>query len=299
MHVKGGQEQKEIEQNLWGFSKDGDFFAPVINKKGGYKTQIKMQIPGTPELIVLLQVNPYVHSRPFLRAELNTDKLGSDGLAYVKSQLDYLLPFGYAQLLNNGKITRADFAIDIYGVHIEEIVTKPHRLRSHRSIVGQDSVLETVYFGSPRGNQLVVYDKVKQLKSVNLEPEHEVMTRIEARRKPNLPFLSLPDMPNPFAKTEILDLSVINSLDPAYVLQLFRDSCRVRGLKAALKILPSPVRSKFLKTLNGTGYQWWNPDAIWEGWPENLDSLGLIKVPHPYPDLATMNSIISEQLPAA
>jgi hypothetical protein len=53
------------------------------------------------------------------------------------------------------------------------------------------------------------------------------------------------------------------------------DSVKVRGLNAALAMLPDTEerRTKYRKHLNAHTQPWWKPDAIWAQWPAMLDEL--------------------------
>jgi hypothetical protein len=62
---------------------------------------------------------------------------------------------------------------------------------------------------------------------------------------------------------------------PAYVWPLFCDSVGVRGLHAALQLLPEHKRPIYKKQFASTAPGWWNPDAIWRSgrrWSTNRRS---------------------------
>lgn len=64
--------------------------------------------------------------------------------------------------------------------------------------------------------------------------------------------------------------------DEDYVVALFRDACRLRGLKRALDYLPPPKRKAYEQALAATTPAWWRSDELWSRWPKLLTHLGLL-----------------------
>ena len=58
-----------------------------------------------------------------------------------------------------------------------------------------------------------------------------------------------------------------------YIWDLFRCTVEVKGLQAALAMLPEDKRTVYRKYLGAHGQPWWDPKAIWANWPVMLDEL--------------------------
>lgn len=64
--------------------------------------------------------------------------------------------------------------------------------------------------------------------------------------------------------------------EEAHHWKLFQDSCRYRGLNAALKQLPEAVREKYVEAIHSPDIKVWRPVDIWSFWPEVLNRSGLL-----------------------
>lgn len=88
----------------------------------------------------------------------------------------------------------------------------------------------------------------------------------------------LAHLPNPFKGTNlVLELPGPPNPAKAWEWTFFSDSVKVRGLTAALALLPEDRRIKYRKYLKDHALPAWDPGAIWTGWLPMLDELKIVK----------------------
>jgi hypothetical protein len=114
------------------------------------------------------------------------------------------------------------------------------------------------------------------MKSRGIEVSGPQIARFERRLKqpPCKILTKLAELENPFAGF-VLTNAIPEAPDdgPAYVWPLFCDSVSVRGLHAALQLLPEHKRPVYKKQFANAAPSWWNPDAIWAQWPAVIQEM--------------------------
>lgn len=271
------EEQQAVRQVLIACIKSPEDGFLELKGAGGYKLQVKMHLPdalgGWGSEFVLIQADPFSPKTAFIRMEWNPYKAGPKGMEYLKAMLTSMLPEGYGQVIKNGKVSRLDIALDLPGTHLDDLLIKANQMRTAMHRAGTDGRLETVYLGRPTSNQVVAYDKNKELSKSGKGGVGD-MTRIEFRLKPQMPMIKLPSIKNPLRRLIIHDLSCWTSgLPPTFA--LFRDACRIRGMKAALQ-MAGPHAPLITKALKPTVQSWWQPDVLWSAWGEVLEASELL-----------------------
>lgn len=172
------------------YQQANDVSAGIISasgKSGGYKIGLRLHFP-LPEGTfsrdhALIQADPYNQSAPFIRCEFNPAKAGPSGIDELKLFLLVATPGGYKDFIASGRVTRLDLAVDVPGVDVDRICIRFKRTRAGCVFTGADGGLETLYSGRSRGNQLVVYDRLKKLGKKEAHCATETVTRIEVRLK--------------------------------------------------------------------------------------------------------------------
>ena len=186
-----------------------------------------------------------------------------------------LMHNGWDYVLDHGKITRIDIAVDLPGVRMDEFMFLPQQgLTMAQWAV--DGHLETLCFGKPGGNQTVIYNKKKEQLALGKPWLGKSVVRVERRlRSPAAKKLAdLKQWSNPFAKmvlTEIMPPPPDNGKDRQW--SMFEDSINVRGLTNALALLLEDRRKKYRAHLKQHPQKWWDPEAIWSHWPEAYTAL--------------------------
>ena len=210
-----------------------------------------------------------------VRLEFNPAYLGLDGLKDLHAHLSNIVPDGWRRFSADARISRLDVAVDLPGVRISKLKIVPPKAVVSQTWHNAQGKLETYQWGKPKGSHIQVYNKTAQLKSKGEPVEGPQVTRIERRLKQlgKAP-TQLGELPNPFAGLVLTEaIPPAPEGGPAYVWPLFCDSVSVRGLHAALQLLPEHKRAAFKKQFAACKPDWWNPAALWAAWPAYLDNL--------------------------
>ena len=222
---------------------------------------------------LLLQCDPWYSTNAYFRCEFNPN---SCYMPDVRGVLDAVLRWGYTGLLNHGRVTRIDLAVDV-GVDIDSLLISKPMTRRSGIYANEMGELETYYLGS-RTSPLcfAVYDKraEQESKGSDMPTSAGPLTRIEARLRPSTKWTLLPEEKNPFAKLLVTSYGAFG--EPDAVTSLFLDSCRLRGAQMALIELKKKDKDrwkKYSKMLKQHVSPWWDPDALWEQLPSLLASL--------------------------
>jgi hypothetical protein len=183
-----------------------------------------------------------------------------------------LMNGGWEYVVKHGRITRIDIAVDIPNTRPENYAILPQQgLTSQKWAV--NGKLQTFVLGTKKGNQTILYNKKKQRLSQGKKWAGKATVRIERRlRNPShYKLSSLNKLPNPFLAAKLLKMpGPPASEKKPWMWSLFTDSVSVRGLPAALKILPAERRAVYRKHLAQSEHELWTPDEIWAKWPDCL-----------------------------
>lgn len=115
-------------------------------KQGGFDRSWMIALPGTAER-VRLDYKYEGHEASRCRLELNPSKLGAPGLA----DLDHVMPFpnGWSYVIEHGRITRIDIAVDFPGLQMQQFLFMPHQGLTTKTW-SQNGQLETLQLGKQR-----------------------------------------------------------------------------------------------------------------------------------------------------
>jgi hypothetical protein len=260
----GESQVVETSENLLEFADQHHCF---VRSSRWHKIQCTIPIPGSLETF-LIQAGARFSDISDYRVEFNPAIIGSDGLAYIISTLDDLTGIGANELFANGKVTRIDMALDLPGLSLEEICVRSLGQRKHFVHTGQKGEIETVYLGSQKSNQTVVYQK-------DIRRESQFI-RVERRLKPNLTGQQLHSLVNPFEKVQMVPTSVLVPHLDGMIPRQFFDSVRLRGIRNAISKLPPWQRRAIKRVLADPTNALLPPmSVIWDRWPDVLTKCGL------------------------
>jgi hypothetical protein len=210
-----------------------------------------------------------------IRLEFNPRKVGADGFVELQSILMCLIDYGWGSVIEHGKITRIDIAVDLPSTRPAAFAVLPQQ-----ALVTKDwavnGKLETFAMGKPKGNQTVVYNKKKQRLAQKQPWDGPSVTRVERRlRNPPISSLKeLPNLPNPFHAMTLVEMpDAPENEKQKWIWQLFKDAVTVRNLPAALALVPKERRTMYRAHLEKHQHELWDPDAIWKNWPAALNEL--------------------------
>lgn len=208
--------------------------------------------------------------------------LGVKGMAQLH---EYIVTFlgvakGWGMFIERGVISELEVTVDLVGIAIGDT----HPLPTVSTCVEKYSTngkLETLYQGKKKGSFYRVYDKVAERKSKGQNWLTGEKTRVErVLRNQNIKLKDLANISNPFSSLMMLELPLAPPdcvKKKEYIWSLFCDSVRVRGMQAALKLLPeTSYRTRFRRWIKNHKAPYWQPEAIWKSWKPMLSELQIL-----------------------
>jgi hypothetical protein len=205
-----------------------------------------------------------------IRLEFNPSKLGIEGLDHLHNVLSDVIEGGWQAFIKEGRVSRLDVAVDLVGVRMTKLKMVPPKAVVSQTWSSSKGKLQTFQWGKPNGSYTQIYNKTAEMEARGVAVSGPQIVRFERRPKdPAFKSLAkLAELENPFAGFVLTTTLPEAPQDgPAYVWPLFCDSVGVRGLLAALQLLPEHKRPIFKKQFASAAPEWWNPDAIWAQWP--------------------------------
>jgi hypothetical protein len=220
----------------------------------------------------------------FFRLAMNPARVD---LNYIKTELDKILPGGYAGLMKKGRVTRIDLTVDAYDIRIFEIIAAYPKMRVE-SHYGMGSNKQSKVIG--KYNKIItLYDKKQQLAEImknkspftyGLTMPEGYLTRIEIQlNRTNTNLKGILTLPNPFKPLSLVaypgSMSPKN-YDPMWT--LFLAACQDHGRKTALTHFNAADKKKYKARLENEGKSdWWKPVEVWKGLPAVIDSILSVK----------------------
>lgn len=283
LHLSDYEEADEIHKSIWVQLAEKPLFQSAGSKAAkGYKRSCFLALETTHHR-VLFQYDwdgpPGQAVATKLRLEFNPRKLGPLALSELAAILESMLPNGWGDVVHHARITRIDVAADLPNVRMDDLHLIPKKGASEMQW-WRDGKLQTFRHGKPNGNQTIVYS-VKQKRLAKGQPHSGLsVVRIERRlRSPAVGTIAkLGALENPFAGIAIV--SLIPNPPPnqtgsnaANQWSMFEDSVKLRGVRAALALIPEDRRAKYRAHLKSFPKPWWKPEAIWSHWPEAYEVL--------------------------
>jgi len=273
-------ERKHICGVLMDAKKDG--FASWVQYGSSNKThKINVHLHTKTGGSYLFQADPKKSSDPFLRCDGNPAKCGPAGIAELKLCTEPMFKHGWSTVLTKARITRYDVALDITGIHIDDLVIAPTSCVKSFVVLSQAGKIQTVCYGSTQSRAIYrIYDKAQQLKDTTGLILPGPLTRLERSIRTGIGFSKLPLVDNPFSKLLVTDLSFGADGLPPGLLPLFKIASRSMGTSACLALLPKHYRKAIRDAMKAHACYWWNPTKIWAAWDQQLTDLGLVTNVH-------------------
>jgi len=233
---------------------------------------------------LLVQARHKSSDAHLLRLEFNPAKQWKWGLGLVKERFVQVTggTLDWSHVIKYGRATRVDVAVDFVNAAITDLVFTSHTPGKNHIYVSEDGDIETVYVGIPEQNkptEQLIYNKLQDAEDKGEQPLYAGInqTRMEKIVKsPNLKFSNIGNIPNPLSTVGIAHPpSNLAGVDPL-LWKLFLETCRFRGTKGALSMLPADTASIFLAELNAATMLCWRPEHIWKHWPHVVKESGLL-----------------------
>jgi hypothetical protein len=219
----------------------------------------------------------------FLRLEYNPAKVGEIGDQHVKRYLKELLgPKYFAQLGDLAFITRLEVAQDVAHAHLSDLFAHSSQLKSG-VWYDQHGQPQTLYLGSSKGPIFFrVYDKRAQQAATGQPLPDYPLLRVEVRLRPSR-LLNQQDggeidalITRAFSSVHLLAVKRCEEPSTDLTWTLFLDSARLRGLQAALRLLPADLRRTYrIRLKNLAAVDWWSADKLRRHCAQALRRLGI------------------------
>ncbi len=264
-----------------------------------YPLAVKVYYPGADGIIhlkspfMLLQFTSKKASKRQIRFEYNPAYMTAKGEEHLDGMFWQLfgIDTGFYDVLTHARFTRVDFCMDILFRNLEDYLFRSQHSKISNSWMEftTTGILDTITFGKPGNNQVIIYNKAKQ---VHGNAAEYGTIRIEVRRRTNLTIKQLAAFPNPFERIKVYSLRCKKPPFGEAHWRAFQDSCRLRGVNNAIKHQPIKCRSILKKALSSQCVAWWG-DAI-KDWDDlltdALDKAGLLNIPDHAPSLTIVNA---------
>jgi hypothetical protein len=256
-----------------------------------YPLALKVHYPVTKDMLVhqkcphlLLQLTSKKASKPQARLEWNPYYITADSEVYLDSVFTMLFGMGFYEFLFHARFTRADFCRNILLRDLEDYLIGVKWAKHSQCFFGADGKLQSITFAKSGNNQIIVYNKAKQLYG---DAAAHGIIRIEARLRLNHTIGQLVAIPNPFDRVKLYSVPCKNLPYGVAHGRAFQDACRLRGIKNAIKQQPLSHRAKLKTAISKQPVTWWDiqPDD-WD-WllTDALDNAGLLAIPNSAPPL--------------
>lgn len=211
---------------------------------------------------LLLQVTGKNNPKRHIRFEYNPSHVTAAGEKYLNEKFFEIMGLTFYEFLAHARFTRIDFCRNISGCDLEDFLIKAKWSKVSQNVFGKDGVLGTMYFGKAGSNQIIAYNKAKELYG---DAATEPMVRIETRNRIKLKAKALLDFKNPFERVQLYSLACKNPPVKIGHWLAFQDSCRLRGVGNAIKKQPVIDRAALKKVLSSQPVSWWDiPPDDWK-----------------------------------
>lgn len=250
----------------------------------GYRHGFQFAINCTTQKTCKVYYDPWRDNCSFVRCVYNPSQVDNSGQEDIEDTLLVLTHHFCEYSLDSLRITRLDVAIDILDAYIHRLLatvprhpqTRP-RLQKSCLYCSPTGTTQTLYIGDKNSElHYCIYDKNR---NQHLPRGHEepIVTRFEARIKHTLYPSQLAALQNPLAGLDVIDFPRLeDSAAQDELAPWFLDSCRHRGLHAALRLCRnSRERIRYRRLIHEAGTAaWWNPEESWNvGWVDAVNPI--------------------------
>ena len=216
------------------------------------------------------------HRKNYVKFGWQPDALNDEAWLELYALCATLFDFGYLTLFNDAKVTYIEIAADYRYINITNLLVFDARVKNSTILPSFPEPVQTIYIGhrkhSPR--RFCIYNKARQLRKVKDTEVDGELTRIETRlRRTGLSPRNLNELTNPFTTLSVCTKLESRALLPSQRFAAFMDQCDERGANAALHKCSLARRKQFSGILRRASCDWWQPETLWERWPQALQVL--------------------------
>ncbi len=228
-----------------------------------------------------IQCDPQMSGVGFLRIDFNPAKLDVPVFKAIVNQNWLNIPgLNFNYILDNGKVTRFDLAVDISREQVGNLYYHYPKLQ-YTEVHTKSGRTEYLGGKTKVGKRVAIYDRIPALKASNLKKYYnsqyqvplpgEDILRVEIRLFPKIPFGSMYAIKNPFQPMVVSSPGESDGKDQLW--DLFLVLACFEGAQATLARLTKHKKKEFVARLKKSMPPWWRPGDIWEQFSHVLDSI--------------------------
>lgn len=269
-------EGRDMWATFWQVKNMPDVLADV-RPKGSNKVSCRIKLPGIADTKKwpYFEVNFEQKCVTKLRIEFIPVDLGYDGLVDLHAVLTTLMPNGWLYFIEHGRISRLDVTVDLPGLKLDQLMFLPKQTSTTKEW-SQSGKMTGFQIGKKNGNHIQIYDRGAKRKAKGQPHAGKEGVRVECRlRYLKLPIEDLSQLSCPFGR--LTPVHAYCDCPPfekkLYLWQFFLDSVSLRGLPAALKLLPEQKRTRYREFLKQNVIEQWDLEGIWSQWQQVLGEL--------------------------
>ena len=194
-------------------------------------------------------------------------------LAFITAMYDLLPGGGCSELLDDGNVLYAEFAVDVAHANMATLDAYSRQMDIGSWLVREQAV-STVYLNKSKNRSEAaygIYDKKRRDKETLSRIRRFPMVRIEARRRFNhnpttqdLKAEGLFRIKNPFAGLELYETAQFANIFSAGCHASFLLDAQSRGVQNALASGSASMRERRLRMLHQCRATWWSPENAWQ-----------------------------------
>ena len=243
----------------------------LVTKNPRYMVSCCLHLPfkGDTQETAFFEAGPTRPGAASYRLEFNPSKLSKAGLDDLIVFLSSTIDPDPLEFFRDGRITRCDVAVDLPGLHLEDLIVRSSRMQKHGIYADRHGQIQTTYLGTPRSaRRVVAYEKP-------IKGSFDTRLRLEQRLKPRCLGRELAKLSNPFAKVELIPVAALEASGIGIPALFIADSIRIGGINRALLPLDPIQRKAFRKAYKAATSLLPNLDQAWAAWPSTLIDYGL------------------------
>ena len=260
----------------------GEHYGGKIWESTNYNYNKKIYIDGE---YILFQCWPKQVGSNWLRLEFTPSKIPPSEVASI---VNLILPGGYQELIEYGKVTRIDFAINCKNLSVANLLFYYPGLAISKNHLKSGAIQSAYLGGDESVNQFVFYDKVADIKQNNNKLgksyKKEVpdcpTTRIEWKYRPK-EYITLKCLQSNTSNVfEKLSLSIMTGQpdtpanDKEELVGLVFELSKSFGLQQALFAIRKHHRNEIRDIIiKSSKSNWWKPSDLWKTFPEALKEI--------------------------
>jgi hypothetical protein len=235
----------------------------------------------------ILQFDPLIETNAPFRLTLKPSVGGDEAQRRIQRVLIEIFGLEYERRMGTARITGFELIVNLSETTLDELVFYDETKRVSTRHYDEHGRVNGIQLGAATSDQQIIVTnniKKEEHKGIIERKPREIVTgvRITAKVKAaNTPIQSAFTMTNPFAALSIIRLSPTLGGEGTTAWLGFLDSCRYRGMQAALARIPKiELRKKFRSRISHQlAVSWWHPSILWAGFPSLVDNLGLLSAP--------------------